>query len=124
MEIDIHQLDHPHARLRLRDSRQEAIWLAPLSQGDPGGSLGTMLVLAAKAPERFLLIDGYARAAALGQLARDTVEVIVLPLCEADAPVFTLRLATQASQVCSILKLSAVSAERRVPHLGRGRCVR
>ena len=95
MEIDIHQLERPYAGLRIRDPRHGARWLASLSQGDPEGSLGAVLVVPAKAPERFVLIDGYARVAALEQLGRDTVEVIVLPLCEAEALVFMLRLATR-----------------------------
>jgi ParB/RepB/Spo0J family partition protein len=95
MEIDIHQLDRPYAGLRIRDPRQEARWLASLSKGDAGSTLGAVLVVPAKAPERFVLIDGHARVAALEQLGRDTVEAIVLPLGEAEALVLTLRLATQ-----------------------------
>ena len=95
MEIDIHQLERPYAGLRIRDPRHGARWLASLSQGDPEGSLGAVLVVPAKAAGRFVLIDGYARVAALEQLGRDTVEVMVLPLCEAEALVFMLRLATR-----------------------------
>jgi len=95
MEIDIHQLERPYAGLRIRDPRQGARWLASLSRGDREGSLGAVLVVPAKAAGRFVLIDGYARVAALERLGRDTVEVIVLPLGEAEALVFALRLATQ-----------------------------
>ncbi len=92
MEIEIHQLDRPYAGLRIRDARQAARWLASLSQG---GSAGALLVVAAPAPGRFVLIDGYARVAALEQLGRDTVEVVVLPMSEAEALVLTLQLETQ-----------------------------
>ena len=51
MEIDIHQLDRPYAGLRIRDPRQEARWLASLSQGNPGSPLGAVLVVPAKASE-------------------------------------------------------------------------
>jgi len=36
-------------------------------------------------PERYVVIDGYKRIAALGQLHRDTVEAVLWPLSEAEA---------------------------------------
>src|SRR5207245_3066341 len=39
----------------------------------------------AEKPDRYLIIDGYKRVAALEQLGRDTVEVGVWPMSEADA---------------------------------------
>ena len=90
MELELHQLDRPYAGLRIRDPRHSARWLASLSHGDPDDSLAAVLVVAAKAPERFVLIDGYDRVAALEQLGRDTTPAIVLPMCGSEALVFAL----------------------------------
>jgi ParB-like chromosome segregation protein Spo0J len=92
MEIELHQLDRPYAGLRIRDPRQAARWLASLSQGDCEASLGAVLVVPSQAPDRFVLIDGYARVAALETLRRDTVEAIVLPLAPSEALIFAHRL--------------------------------
>ena len=95
MEIELHQLDRPYAGLRIRDPRPLARWLASLSQGDPDDSLAAVLVVPAKASDRFVLIDGYARVAALEQLGRDTTPAIVLPMRACAALVFALQLETQ-----------------------------
>ena len=92
MEIELHQLDRPYAGLRIRDPRHAARWLASLSQGDPAPSLGAVLVVPAQAADRFVLIDGYARVAALETLGRDTVEALVLPLAQSEALIFAHRL--------------------------------
>ena len=89
MELEIHQLDRKYQALRIRDPRRQARWLAALSQGDP---VGAVLVVAAERSGRFVLIDGYARVAALERLGRDRVEAIVLPLGEVEALVFAHRL--------------------------------
>jgi ParB-like chromosome segregation protein Spo0J len=52
-------------------------------------------VVPAKAPDRFVLIDGYARVSALEQLGRDTTPAIVLPMRAFEALVFALQLETQ-----------------------------
>jgi len=96
MEIELHQLDRPYAGLRIRDPRHSARWLASLSQGgDPDDSLAAVLVVPAEAPDRFVLIDGYARVSALEQLGRDTTPALVLPMRAAQALVFALQLETQ-----------------------------
>jgi ParB-like chromosome segregation protein Spo0J len=95
MEIELHQLDRPYAGLRIRDPRHSARWLASLSRGDPDDSLAAVLVVPAKAPDRFVLIDGYARVSALEQLSRDTTPAIVLPMRASEALVFALQLETQ-----------------------------
>ncbi len=95
MDIELHQLERPYAGLRIRDPKPLARWLASLSQGDPDGSLGAVLVVAAEAPDRFVLIDGYARVSALEQLGRDTTPAIVLPMGTCEALVFALQLETQ-----------------------------
>ncbi len=95
MEIELHQLDRPYAGLRIRDPRHSARWLASLSQGDPDDSLAVVLVVPAEASDRFVLIDGYARVAALEQLGRDTTPALVLPMRACEALVFALQLGTQ-----------------------------
>jgi ParB-like chromosome segregation protein Spo0J len=95
MEIELHQLDRPYTGLRIRDPRHSARWLASLSRGDPDDSLAAVLVVPAKAPDRFVLIDGYARVSALEQLGRDTTPAIVLPMRASEALVFALQLETQ-----------------------------
>lgn len=92
MELDLHQLERPYAGLRIRDPRRAARWRASLSHGE---AVGAVLVVPAPTSGRFVLIDGYARVAALEELGRDTVEAIVLPLGEAEALVLTLRLESQ-----------------------------
>src|SRR5207237_91380 len=51
----------------------------------------------AEEPNRYLVIDGYKRIAALGQLGRDTVEAVVWPMNEAEALLLerSLRLSEQ-----------------------------
>jgi ParB-like chromosome segregation protein Spo0J len=95
MEIELHQLDRPYAGLRIRDLRHSARWLASLAKGDSDDSLAAVLVVPAKAPDRFVLIDGYARVSALEQLGRDTTPAIVLPMSASEALVFALQLETQ-----------------------------
>ena len=52
-------------------------------------------------PDRYLVIDGYQRLAALEQLGRDTVEALVWPLSEAEALVLdrSLRMAERATSL-------------------------
>jgi ParB-like chromosome segregation protein Spo0J len=98
MELELHQLDRKYQGLRVVDPRRPARWLASLSQGAP---LGAVLVVAAAAPGRFVLIDGYARVAALEQLGRDTVPALVLPLAEPEALIFAHQLAS-AGRRCAL----------------------
>ena len=51
-----------------RGSRRPSWWWPPTGQ-----------------PDRYLVIDGYKRLAALEQLGRDTVEAVVWPMGEAEA---------------------------------------
>ncbi len=96
LEIELHQLERPYAALRIRDARHAADLLAQLSREDSGeGFASSVLVVAAEVRERFVLIDGYARVAALEQLGRDTTSAIVLPMRACEALVFARRLETQ-----------------------------
>lgn len=94
MEIEFHQLETKYAGLRTADAPRIARLVASLcahgqqqpvlvvrGPGSEGGSNG-----------RYVLIDGYARVAALGELKRDSVQATVLDLAEADALLLAFRL--------------------------------
>jgi ParB family transcriptional regulator, chromosome partitioning protein len=94
MEIEFHQLEKKYAALRIADAPRIARLMASLcthgqqqpvlvvrAPGSEGGSTG-----------RYVLIDGYARVAALNELQRDSVQATVLELTEADALLLAFRL--------------------------------
>lgn len=93
MEVEFHQLELKYAALRIADPSRQARLVASLCEhgqqqavlvvrdaGDTGGV------------ERYVLIDGYARVAALGELKRDVVEATILELSEAHALLLAFRL--------------------------------
>jgi ParB/RepB/Spo0J family partition protein len=55
------------------------------SLAESGRQTPIVVVLCAEQRERYLVIDGYKRMAALEQLGRDTVEAVVWPMSAADA---------------------------------------
>src|SRR5450432_2209451 len=71
MQLEFHQLDRPWEHLRVRSPQRQRRLLASLA--------------AAGQPDRYLVIDGYKRIAALQQLGRDTVEAVSWPMGEAEA---------------------------------------
>ncbi len=85
-DIELHRLVLAHADLRVTDERRIARLAA-----DIGGEGQRQPVLVVDRGEQFVLIDGYARVAALRRLGRDTVVAIVLPLSERDALLFAWR---------------------------------
>jgi ParB-like chromosome segregation protein Spo0J len=81
VDLELHQLELRHADLRIDDPvrrRRLSASLAELGQQVP-------VVVVAAGTERFVLIDGYQRVAALRRLRRDTVAATAWPLDEADA---------------------------------------
>jgi ParB/RepB/Spo0J family partition protein len=50
-----------------------------------GQQMPIVVVAVANQPERYLVIDGYRRIAALQQLGRDTVEAVVWSMSEVEA---------------------------------------
>jgi ParB/RepB/Spo0J family partition protein len=84
MLLEFHQLDRPWEHLRVREPHRQQRLLASLAEG---GQQTPIIVVVASPnhPERYLVIDGYKRIAALQQLGRDTVDAIIWPLSEADA---------------------------------------
>ena len=93
MEIEFHQLDKKYAGLRIADRSRIARLVAALCAH---GQRQPVLVVRAGAQaedvERYVLIDGYARVAALAELKRDSVEATALDLAEAEALVLAFRL--------------------------------
>lgn len=94
MEIEFHQLELKYAALRIADPSREGRLVASLCEH---GQQQPVLVVRGAGHDgggvtRYVLIDGYARVAALGKLERDVVEATVLELSEAHALLLTFRL--------------------------------
>src|SRR6266568_5191363 len=83
MKLEFHQLDRRYEHLRARNpDRQRRLMtsLAACGQQTP-----IVVIAVSKGLDRYLVIDGYKRVAALEQLGRDTVEAVVWDMSEADA---------------------------------------
>lgn len=83
MQVEFHQLDRRLEHLRVHSPRQQRRLLASMaatSQQTP-----IVVVAAADDPNRYVVIDGYKRIAALEQLHRDTVAAVLWPMSEAEA---------------------------------------
>ena len=83
MQLEFHQLDRRWEHLRVRHPARQRRLLASLA--DAGQQTPIVVVAGAGQPNRYLVIDGYKRLAALEQLGRDTVEAVVWPMGEAEA---------------------------------------
>ena len=82
MRLEFHQLERRLEHLRVRRPERQSRLLASLAAS---GQQTPIVVVAAEQPDRYLVIDGYGRIAALEQLGRDTVEVVVWSLSEVEA---------------------------------------
>jgi ParB/RepB/Spo0J family partition protein len=82
LDLELHQLDLRHERLRLRRPERERRLLGSLSAV---GQQVPIAVVAADDPGRYLVIDGFKRCRALGRLRQDTVRATVWDLGEAEA---------------------------------------
>lgn len=92
MEVEFHQLEKKYAGLRIADAQRSARLVASLCAY---GQQQPVLVVRNGHDddrERYVLIDGYARVAALDELKRDSVEATVLDLSEAEALLLAFRL--------------------------------
>jgi ParB family chromosome partitioning protein len=87
MEIELHELELRYAALRIDDRGRRAELVAKLALH---GQQSAVLVI--REDDRYVLIDGYARVAALQELGRDLVEAVVLEVPEAEALVLAHRL--------------------------------
>jgi ParB family transcriptional regulator, chromosome partitioning protein len=84
MQLEFHQLDRRWEHLRVRHPARQRRLLASLAES--GQQTPIVVVVAAEDhPDRYVVIDGYKRIAALEQLGRDTVEAVVWPMSEAAA---------------------------------------
>jgi ParB family chromosome partitioning protein len=83
MQLEFHQLDRRWEHLRVRSPQRQRRLLASLA--DSGQQTPIVVVAAAGQPDRYLVIDGHKRIAALQQLGRDTVEAVIWPMNEAEA---------------------------------------
>jgi ParB/RepB/Spo0J family partition protein len=83
MQLEFHQLDRRWEHLRVRHPGRQRRLLASLA--DSGQQTPIVVVAAEGQADRYVVIDGYKRIGALGQLGRDTVEAVVWPMSEAAA---------------------------------------
>jgi ParB family transcriptional regulator, chromosome partitioning protein len=83
MQLEFHQLDRRWEHLRVRHPGRQRRLLASLAES---GQQTPIVVVAAEGhADRYVVIDGYKRIAALEQLGRDTVEAVAWPMSEAAA---------------------------------------
>jgi ParB/RepB/Spo0J family partition protein len=83
MQLEFHQLDRRWEHLRVRHPGRQRRLLASLAES--GQQTPIVVVAAEGQADRYVVIDGYKRIAALEQLGRDTVEAVVWPMSEAAA---------------------------------------
>jgi len=83
MRLEFHQLDRRGEHLRVRHLARQRRLLGSLATS--GQQTPIVVVAVEGQPDRYLVIDGYQRIAALEQLGRDTVEALQWPMSEADA---------------------------------------
>src|SRR6266568_816332 len=92
MQLEFHQLDRRWEHLRVRHPSRQRRLLASLAES--GQQTPIVVVAAQGQTDRYVVIDGYKRIAALEQLGRDTVQAVLWPMSEAAAVLLdrTLRL--------------------------------
>jgi ParB family transcriptional regulator, chromosome partitioning protein len=83
MQLEFHQLERRWEHLRVRHPARQRRLLASLA--DSGQQTPIVVVAADGQADRYVVIDGYKRIAALEQLGRDTVEAVIWPMSEAAA---------------------------------------
>jgi len=83
MQLEFHQLDRRWEHLRARRPHRQRRLMASLAES--GQQTPIVVVLSPDHRDRYLVINGHKRIAALQQLGRDTVEAVVWPIGEAEA---------------------------------------
>jgi len=83
MQLEFHQLERRWEHLRVKHPARQRRLLASLA--DSGQQTPIVVVVAEGQAERYVVIDGYKRIAALEQLGRDTVAAVVWPMSESAA---------------------------------------
>ncbi len=96
MQLEFHQLDRRWEHLRVREPHRQRRLLASLAES---GQQTPIVVVVSQDSQRYLVIEGFKRIAALEQLGRDTVDATVWPMSEAEALVLSrsLRFSPQES---------------------------
>jgi ParB family transcriptional regulator, chromosome partitioning protein len=97
MQLEFHQLERRWEHLRVRQPQRQRRLMASLAES--GQQTPIVVVLCAEERERYLVIDGYKRIAALEQLGRDTIDATVWTVNAAEALLLerTLRCSPQES---------------------------
>jgi ParB/RepB/Spo0J family partition protein len=115
MQLEFHQLDLRWEHLRVREPHRQLRLLASLA--DSGQQTPIVVVVSTDNPQRYLVIDGYKRIAALRQLGRDTVEATVWTMSEAEALLLdrTLRLSQQETALEQGWLLQEMAQRYRYP---------
>ena len=83
MQLEFHQLDRRWEHLRVRQPRRQRQLMASLAES--GQQTPIVVVVSPDHPDRYLVIDGHKRIAALQKLGRDTIEATVWAMSEAEA---------------------------------------
>ena len=83
MQLELHQLERYWEHLRVRHPARHRHLLSSLAEC--GQQTPIVVVAAKEQADRYVVIDGYKRIAALEQLGRDTVDAVLWPMGEADA---------------------------------------
>jgi ParB family transcriptional regulator, chromosome partitioning protein len=83
MHLEFHQLDRRWEHLRVRQPQRQRRLMGSLAES--GQQTPIVVVLCAEPGERYLVIDGHKRIAALEQLGRDTIEATVWTMSAAEA---------------------------------------
>lgn len=99
MKLEFHQLERRFEHLRVCRPERGRRLLASLAGS--GQQVPIVTVAVKNQPNRYLVIDGYKRVAALQQLGRDTVEATVWEMSEAEALVLdrSMRLSERESAI-------------------------
>jgi ParB/RepB/Spo0J family partition protein len=107
MQLEFHQLERRWERLRARHPARQRRLMASLAES---GQQTPIVVVAAEGQvDRYVVINGYKRIAALEQLGRDTVEAVVWPMAEAAAVLLDRSL--RLSQHETVLEVGWLLAE-------------
>jgi ParB family chromosome partitioning protein len=83
MQLEFHQLDRRWEHLRVREPHRQRRLLASLAES--GQQTPIVVVVSKDNSQRYLVIDGHKRIAALEQLGRDTVDATIWAMSEAEA---------------------------------------
>jgi ParB family chromosome partitioning protein len=111
MQLEFHQLDRRWEHLRVRHPARQRRLLASLAEC--GQQTPIVVVAAEGQPDRYVVIDGYKRIAALAQLGRDTVEAVLWPMSEAAAVVLDRSLRLSAHETALEVGWLLSELERR-----------